>query len=587
MTSMIFYDFEVFKYNWLVTFVDVTSQKEMAIVDSPEKLKEFYNQNKSGIFVGYNNRHYDQYIFKAIMLGFDPKKVNDFIVVMHMDGWQYSNLFRKIDMINYDVALKTDRGLKSFEGFMGHNIKESSIPFDIERPLTKSEIAETLKYNRHDVYETIEVFLRRKSEFDTMMYFIRHFKLPLSDLNKTKSQLTAKILGGNGKGKYFNDEFDFPIVGCLRLGKYQHIGDWYRKPENMDYDKYQENIIAGVPHINAWGGGHGALEKYHAKGIFLVIDVTAYYPSLQDTFEFGFRVMDNSENFKFIHRSNIEFKRKGDKVKRQPFKILDNAISGQMKQKSSMLYDPMSNNAICINGQLLLIDLVEKLEGLVQLVQNNTDGICAKLKSYDDFEKVDDIVYEWEQRTGMRMDIDQYFGEIFQKDVNNYLLIDRETGAMKRKGAYIKPLNDLDYDLPIVNKAMIEYMVNGVPVEKTIGDCDSLREFQQVKKIGSKYECIVCDVGYKPRGNKMVADYSVSRRLKEKCVRVFASTDRRDGGLGKIHATTKKYAKLEGTPKHCFIENGDVSDAKCPSKLDKSWYIELAKKRLSDYGVKL
>ena len=42
--------------------------------------------------------------------------------------------------------------------------------------------------------------------------------------------------------------------------------------------------------------------------------------------------------------------------------IRDSAISGQMKQKQSALYDPMSNNSICINGQLLLLDLVEHVD---------------------------------------------------------------------------------------------------------------------------------------------------------------------------------------------------------------------------------
>lgn len=72
-------------------------------------------------------------------------------------------------------------------------------------------------------------------------------------------------------------------------------------------------VVAGVPHTYSWGGGHGAILKYHEKGDFLIIDVTAYYPSLQKKYHFGYRVMDKPENFEFIHDSNIEFKRKGDK----------------------------------------------------------------------------------------------------------------------------------------------------------------------------------------------------------------------------------------------------------------------------------
>ena len=74
---------------------------------------------------------------------------------------------------------------------------------------------------------------------------------------------------------------------------------------------------------------------------------------------------------------------------------MDNAISGQMKQKGSALYDPMSNNAICINGQMMLLDLVEHIEpysATIRLIQNNTDGLIYELLDYEnDFDILDGI----------------------------------------------------------------------------------------------------------------------------------------------------------------------------------------------------
>lgn len=587
---MLFYDFEVFKHDWLVVIIDPVEQKELAIVNNKDELERVYKGHLNDIWIGFNSRHYDQYILQGILAGFDPKEINDFIIVKDQPGWKFSNLLRKFPFINYDVMLGTDRGLKSFEGFMGNNIKESSIPFNVDRKLTPAEIAETIKYCRHDVEQTIEVFLERREEFDTMLYFIKHFGYPLSYISKTKSQLAATILGGNNKGKTFDDEFNFPIVDCLDVKKYKSAIDWYKNPANHDYKKYQLIEIAGVWHILAWGGIHGAegtavktdkngnlvidtknSKPYHGKGIFLMIDVGAYYPSQQKVFKFGYRVMDNPENFEFIHDSNMEFKRLGDKKKRQPFKIFDNAISGQMKQSTSSIYDPMGNNSICVNGQLMLVDLIEHLEmaKCCKLIQSNTDGILVKIKNNDDFDMVDDIVYEWECRTGLKMDIDVFVGEVFQKDVNNYLVVDKETGAVKTKGAYVKKLSRLDYDLPIVNRAIVDFMTKGIPVERTIGECDDLIEFQQVKKIGSKYQYILY-------GEKI---------LKEKCVRCFASTRKEDKGLFKVHMSKEKPDKLEGTPEQAFIYNDSVIGVKCPSYLDKGWYINLARKRLKDYGV--
>ncbi len=571
VNGLLFYDFEVFKYDWLVVVMDMTAKKTHVIINSPEELEALYKANIKEIWVGFNSRHYDQYILKAILCGFDPKKVNDYIITKGNPGWKFSSLFRQFPLWNYDVMLNTDVGLKSFEGFMGNDIKETSVPFNIDRKLTPEEIAETVRYCKHDVEQTVQVFLKRTEEFNTMMYFIKHFGLSMDYISKTKAQLAAEILGGNRKGADFDDEFQFPILDCLHLNKYKHIAEWYANPENHDYSKKQDKqIVAGVEHTFAWGGGHGARAKYSADGVFLIIDVTAYYPSLQKKYHFGYRVMNHPENFEFIHDSNIAYKRKGDKKARQPFKIMDNAISGQMKQKSSALYDPMSNNSICINGQLLLLDLVEHIEPYCELIQNNTDGIIVKLKDYEhDFDVLDDVVYEWEQRTGMKMDFDTYIGTIYQKDVNNYLLIDRKTGAVKAKGGYVMKLNDLSYDLPIINKALVDYMIHGIPVRRTIMECQDLREFQLVSRISSKYTHIL--YGDKP--------------IKEKCIRVFASNNPADPGVKKVHAVRKTTAKLTNSPEHCFIFNDDVKGVPVPDKLDRQWYIDFANKRLSDFGV--
>ena len=571
VNGLLFYDFEVFKYDWLVVVMDMTAKKTHVIINSPEELEALYKANIKEIWVGFNSRHYDQYILKAILCGFDPKKVNDYIITKGNPGWKFSSLFRQFPLWNYDVMLNTDVGLKSFEGFMGNDIKETSVPFNIDRKLTPEEIAETVKYCKHDVEQTVQVFLKRTEEFNTMMYFIKHFGLSMDYISKTKAQLAAEILGGNRKGADFDDEFQFPILDCLHLNKYKHIAEWYANPENHDYSKKQDKqIVAGVEHTFAWGGGHGAKAKYSADGVFLIIDVTAYYPSLQKKYHFGYRVMNHPENFEFIHDSNIAYKRKGDKKARQPFKIMDNAISGQMKQKSSALYDPMSNNSICINGQLLLLDLVEHIEPYCELIQSNTDGIIVKLKDYEhDFDVLDDVVYEWEQRTGMKMDFDTYIGTIYQKDVNNYLLIDRKTGAVKAKGGYVMKLNDLSYDLPIINKALVDYMIHGIPVRRTIMECQDLREFQLVSRISSKYTHIL--YGDKP--------------IKEKCIRVFASNNPADPGVKKVHAVRKTTAKLTNSPEHCFIFNDDVKGVPVPDKLDRQWYIDFANKRLSDFGV--
>ena len=563
-----FYDFEVFEYDWLVVIINPIARTETVIVNDPKRLEEYFNAHKEEIWVGYNNRRYDQYIMKAILLEFNPKEVSDYIIVKKQPGWQFSSLFGKIKMINFDTALRTDTGLKTLEAFMGNDIRETEVPFNIDRKLTKKEIEQTIFYCRHDVEQTIEVFIERKAEYDAAMGLVKIFKLPLDYMGKTGAQRVAKILGG--KGLKFDDEFEFPIAPTLGLKKYKHALEWYRNPENFDYKKSQKIIIARVEHTLAWGGIHGAIKKYYGEGIFLMADVTAYYPSLQERYKYGYRNMGNPENFEKIHSENLRMKATGNKVARLPYKIADNAISGQLKDKFSPLYDPRENNAICVNGQLLLVDLIEKIEPYCQLIQSNTDGILVKLRSIDDYDLLDDLVWEWEKRTGMRMEFDIYT-KVFQKDVNNYLLVNAE-GKTKTKGAYTKSLSRVDNDLPIINKAMVDFMVQGIPVEKTIRDCDELIMFQKVVKLSGKYDYV------EHNGKK----YSY------KCYRVFASKLRGDGQILKCkHFTreTDKKDKFGNTPDRCFIDNSNINGKKIPSNLDKQWYIDLAKERLRQYGV--
>lgn len=561
-----FYDFEVYKFDWLVVIINPVTKEICKIENDHDALEKYFNLHKDEIWIGYNNRRYDQYIMKGILLGMNPKEINDYIIVEGKKGYQFSSAFREIKMINFDVSLRTDTGLKPLEAFMGNDIRETSVPFDVDRKLTKDEIEETFKYCTNDVEQTVEVFLARKAEFDAAMGLVKIFNLPLSYLGKTGAQRVAKILGG--KGLKFDDEFEFEIVSTLRLSKYRHVASWYKNPENQDYTKTQKIKICGTYAILAWGGIHSAIKKYYGVGVFLMADVTAYYPSLQLRYKFGYRNMGNPENFEKIHNENLRFKALGDKKARLPYKIADNAISGQLKDKDSSLYDPRENNAICVNGQLLLVDLIEKLEPHIEaLIQSNTDGILIKLRSINDFELIDDIVWEWEKRTGMRMGFDVY-SKVYQKDVNNYLLVGND-GKIKTKGAYTKSLSKTDNDLPIINKAMIDYMINGTSVEDTINGCNDLIMFQKVVKLSGKY--------WKTWHNgKFMAD---------KCYRVFASIDCKDSYIGKCKNKGATIEKFANTPDHCFIDNASIKDKKVPSKLDRKWYIDLAKKRLEQYGV--
>lgn len=606
--SLIFYDFEVFKHNWLVVFIDPIKREQTIIIDDRDKFTEFYENHKGDIWVGYNSGNYDQYIAKGILCGFNPYDVSEWIISKDRKGWQFSYLFRQFPILDFDVSTGF-HSLKQLEAFMGNDIRETSVPFDIDRPLTVEEIQETVKYCIHDVEQTIQVFTHRYEMFESQMGLIKAFKLPLSCVSKSQSQLAGIILGATRSN--YTDEFDVLIPPTLSLSeKYRHVIDFFTNnkvetyaemqaeterllslKDSMSADKFNAAIckadpknpesfrkwfysrrievdVAGVPHVFAWGGVHGAIPQYVEEGRFVMADVASLYPSLMIRYNYFSRSITDPQKYVQIYETNLEMKKTKD-PQRPAYKLVCNKTYGALKDVNNPLYDPQMANNICIAGQLLLLDLIEKLEGVCKLIQSNTDGILVKVDSDEDYQRFESIVHAWEERTGLTMEFSE-FERVIQKDVNGYLIIS-SNGKCKRIGSYVKPLKEIDNDLPIVNRAIVEYLTNGIHPAVTVETSDNLRDFQKVVKVSSKYSH---------------ASHN-GERLQGKTFRVFASLREEDGNIGKCKGEGKTIEKFANTPEKCFIHNGEVSGVNCPPYLDKNYYVDLAIKRINDFGVKV
>jgi len=556
---LLFYDAEVFRQDWLFVILDPIARERHLFINDAKKLASFYEQHKGHIWVGYNSRHYDQYILKGILCGFDPHSISKHIITEKKPGWQYSSLFQQIELNQFDV-MTTLHGLKELEGFMGHDIRETSVSFDINRKLTQKEIEEAIKYCTHDVEQTMEIFLRRKKEFDSYIALLNTFKLPLKYISKTKAQLAAIIL--KAKKIKRDDEFDLKLPETLNIQKYAYVVDWYKDPENYNYENSLDTIVAGVPHTFAWGGLHGARDKYHDEGVFVYVDVFSFYPSLMLEYGFLSRNVEDPEIYRQIYNERMRLKEAKDPMQ-QPYKIVLNSTYGAMKDQYNSLYDPRQANNVCVGGQLLLLDLIEKLEPCWMLVQSNTDGLIGKIKREEDLDAIKSVCKEWEERTRMKLEF-KVFHKIYQKDVNNYIII-RNDGSYESKGAYVKELNDIDNDLPVINEALKEYFINKTPVEQTIYNCKDLMKFQKVVKVSSKYS------------HALYGD----KKIPEKTLRVFASRNN-DPGVFKVKENGR-VEKIANTPEKCFIVNDNVIGRRIPKRLDKDWYVTLAKKRLEDF----
>lgn len=562
-----FYDFECYQKLWTVTIINPITQEEVVIVNDREKLTEHYNTHKNEIYIGFNNRQYDDWMFKAILCGFTPWEMNQWLIAKGRKGWEFSSLLRNIQLNTFDCMIGFN-GLKTLEGFLGLSIEETKIPFDYDGEFTEEMIQEVLRYNRYDVMATINVFMKRKSEFDSYIGLIKMFDLPLSYLGKSKAQLSAITLGA--KRKKWNDDLNVSLPPTMKIEKYHNVVKFFR--ENWNPDVKYEVDIAGIPHTYGTGGIHGAIPNYFGEGEFLHIDVNSYYPSLMLRYPdyCMSRTGASVEKFQEIYDNRIRFKKQND-PRANALKIVLNSTFGAMKDQFNPLFDPRSNNNVVIFGQLLLTDLIERLEGHCELIQSNTDGLIVKLRGNED--EVRAICKEWEDRTGMGLGYDRV-RKIYQKDVNNYIMEMEKKGkwVIESKGAYVKELNDLDFDLPIVNEAVKNYMIFGTPVEVTINSCTDFRKFQKIVKLSNKYRWVEHENG------------QGTTKFDNKAYRVFASLDNMDGRLLKCDGV-RNPAKFGNTPDRCFICNDDIRDMPIPSKLDRQYYVDLAIKRLNDFGV--
>lgn len=575
--KFIIYDFEVFKNDWMVVCKYTDNPDHIIIINDADKLRTFYEDNKNNIFVGYNNKHFDDFLLKGILSGLSPQKITKWIVFDEKNGWKFPGYDKSIRFVSLDlmddITGAVGISLKEIESNLGMSIEESSIPFDIDRSLTEDEIKETIKYCTHDVDATEKLMSVRSDYIKSKFQLINTFKLPLSNLSMTNAQLTAEVM--SPRVKQYDDWYVYDVPSELQL-KDTSIMEMYSTP--LDVTKKKEVLICGVPHILGFGGLHGATECSHYKDNIYNFDVASYYPSLIIKFGYQCRGIKDPNKYKQIYDQRICYKKSGD-PRAAAYKLVLNTFFGAMGYEYNKLYDPKQNHQVCITGQLFLIDLLEKLKPYITLIQSNTDGIMFQTYQID---KCREIINEWQKRTTMNMEEDT-IKEVYQKDVNNYFIL-KDNGEIKSKGGYVKNYgiewdksskslkehygNFVSNTMSILDEAIVKNLLYKTPVEDIIYGCNDPIRFQITTKKGPTYKRV---------------EYEVDNVLIEanKVNRVFATKSSRYGKLFKVKQNGRKDT-IASLPEHCLVFNKDLSEFDI-SLVDKEWYINVAKSKICDF----
>lgn len=563
-----FIDFEVFRHDWLCVIANAMDNTKTAIVNDREALTEYYEKHSHEIFVGYNIRGYDQHIMKAIIAGADPYEISKLIIDQKVRGFKLTDAITEGSGSTRPLAkplifdVKTSQhSLKVLEGYIGKSITETPVSFNTRRKLTPEEIEKVKRYCLADVMASIDVFMEREGDFLTHIALIKEFGVPIENIGKTKAQLVAVIL--ESKKTPIENEWNIEVVNTLRLSKYNHVKEWFLNKGNQAYSNKLTCTVAGVEHTFGWGGLHGAKQGINRKGDLYIIDGEGFYPSIMIKYDLLSKAIPNKKRYAEIEQKRTQYKKEGSHLD-LPYKEVLTSAFGICKDKYSTAYDPCTANNLCINGQLLILDLIEKLESInsFELIQTNTDGIIVKINQKDK-EKMATICREWESRTGIRLTTEKA-KEIWQKGVNDYIL-EKEDGTFDRRGQWAKEKNKLDNDMEIINEALFNYYAKGIEPEITISGCSDLLKFQRVVSISKRY----------------ARAYHGDNPIEGKTHRVFASTDPGDKDIRKQKKNSERTEKFENTPPSCFILNGDIRGAEIPRKLDKEYYVNEAWRRIN------
>ncbi len=561
---MIGFDFEVFRYDWLVVFKDFITDEYTIIVNDKDKLQEYINQHKNNLFIGYNNSNYDNFILKGILLDKDPYYLSNIIISKDKSGriWRLAK-WHEISLFTYDVSFGLGfTSLKENEAYLGISIDECPIDFDQENQLTEEQLELVIEYCKRDVDATQLLFEKSQDKFETKLYLCNEFNLDKSYLNKADQSIIEKVLGAERKYPCDDefDPFDFSQLN-LKIKKYKEVIDFFSQP--LDYKRGLSIDICGVPHSLGIGGIHGALTNFSYSGRLMNIDVASYYPSMMIEYDWFARSVptENKRLYAKMKADRIVLKKTNKKLA-NAYKLVLNTTYGCYKYQYCNLYDPRMANNICIGGQVMLVDLMENLEPYCKLVQSNTDGII--IIPYDE-EKVIEVVKDWEQRTRMVMEI-TYGDKIVQKDVNNYVM--RTEEGVKAVGGYVRQYKprEIRRTLSIVDKALVEHFLNDISIEEYIHNNNDLLDYQIISKVGKTYDRVFYDIdGLEVETNfvnRAFASHNPCRLYKQK--------------LGKNRELVANH------PVNTLIWNEAVNELDV-SKIDKQWYIDMTYKRLNDY----
>jgi len=593
------FDCEVFAHDWLFVFKNVVTGEFVIIWNDNDAVAAFMECNP--FLGGFNNKHYDNHILKAVLCGFTPeqvKEINDLIILEEINGWDIPTLREyRVYFDSFDLMDDCQMGLslKAFEAHSGIPIEETEVDFNVTHALSEEEKAQTVYYCKYDVNATEKMFHLRKGYLENKVALgAKRGLTERQAMHMTNAKLTSVYLKAQKPEKPWTDQREYQYPDKL-LRQYipQEVFDFFDRmkdlsiPDDELFSSKLDLMVGVCPCTIAYGGIHGAIPTYveeaTEKRSIRNKDVASYYPHLMTLMGYCSRNIPSPQLYEDTLEERVKAKRAGDKVTANALKLVLNTTYGAMLNGKdgvafNDLYDPLMGRSVCISGQLFLLELSEHLIAecpTLKIIQLNTDGIMVSFDNEDE-PTYQAITQEWQDRTGFELEED-FIRKIVQKDVNNYVEVPADGKEPKVKGGQlvrdipVAGAFNINNNAVVVARAIKQYFIDGTTPEDTIAASKDILDFQLIAKAGGKYSGCYQIVA----GEKIPV---------QKVNRVYAVTDKSKGTIYKTHVATGKDAKVAGLPTHCAIDNNNELPIDI---VDRNWYVKLARKYINDFlGIK-
>jgi len=570
LMNVLIYDIETLVEMFLVGIYDPQTDmyfefevsKKVNELDSFLRFAEVHNTH---YWVGYNNLRFDSQVIEWILRNADnwhelstmeicekiAQKAADVIHDANYDVFpeyrEHELSLKQLDLFkinHYDnknrmVSLKRlefEMDFENIEEMPVHHTKRDMTPTErhITRTYCKNDVMATYQFYKITTGDTDHPLYKQNNQIELRQDIFDEFGIPC--LNYSDSKIGDEMIK-----KYYIQEKgieykELPRKGFFRktisvkncIAPYvkfetKQLKEFLAKIKKMDMsmtDEFQEYIIF---YDNVYTFAKVGLHSVNKPKIFeadedheiIDWDVSSYYPAI---------IINNGKypahlgkeflrGYKQMFDKRLELKplaKKDRKIRGivGALKLAVNSVYGKSSDMLSWIYDRQLTMFTTITGELSLMMLIEKYEtNGINIISANTDGVTIKIKK-ELIPLMHEINEWWCDVTQYELERTDYSKIIFST-VNDYLAI-KTDGEIKKKGDFLT-----DFELHknksgrIINIALEQFYVQGIPVDTTIRNHTNLYDFclRQKASRDFHYEGINRQTGEKEIYDKLIRYY--------------------------------------------------------------------------------